>query len=60
MLATVHYEIGTYEGEVHVNASPDDDDDFIIAKAKRVAAHRFGPMPLGMYRERWKVTNRDD
>lgn len=59
MLATVRYQIATYEGDIHVNVSDDDDDDTIIAKAKRVAERR-GIGFLGPCYERWRVTKREE
>ena len=58
MIATVHYEIATYEGDLQVNASPDDDDDTIIAKAKRIAKQRLIGFSGPCY-ERWRVTKRE-
>lgn len=59
MLATVHYDLGQYSGKISVNVSPDDDDEFVIAKAKRALAQRHGPMPSGLYSSRWRVTERE-
>ena len=35
MVRTVKYQIGQYSGTVTVNCNEDDDNDTIIAKAKR-------------------------
>ena len=57
MLATVKYQIATYSGEVKVNCGPDDEDENIIAKAKRILHSRCGHFPSGY--ESWKVISRD-
>lgn len=59
MLATVRYEIATYEGDIHVNVSADDDDDTIIAKAKRIAERR-GIGFSGPCYESWRVIKRQE
>ena len=35
MMATVKYQIATYSGEVQVNCNENDEDEYIIAKAKK-------------------------
>lgn len=55
MLVTVHYQIGTYEGEIQVNASSDEEESTIIARAKRVLYQRSGGPPAGLRSERWRV-----
>lgn len=57
MTAVVKYQVATYSGEVEVSCDPDDDNDVIIAKAKRIERHRFGgSFPFGY--ESWKVIDR--
>ncbi len=57
MLATVKYQVATYSGEVKVNCSPNDEDNFIIAKAKKILRQSSGSLPFGY--ESWKVVNRE-
>jgi hypothetical protein len=59
MTATVKYQIGTYAGTVQVNYNPEDDDDIIIARAKRILRNRAGSFPAEIYYESWRVTSRD-
>jgi hypothetical protein len=35
MIATVKYQVATYSGEVQVNCNENDEDEYIIAKAKK-------------------------
>lgn len=57
MIATVKYQIATYTGEIQVNCEPNEEDEFIIAKAKRILRiHSGGSTPFGS--ESWKVLNR--
>jgi hypothetical protein len=35
-IATVKYQIATYSGEVQVNCNKNDENEYIIAKAKRI------------------------
>ena len=57
MIATVKYQVATYSGEVVVNCNEDDEDDYIIAKAKRILRQRGGSsLPFGY--ESWKVLDR--
>lgn len=57
MIATVKYQIATYSGEVHVNCNENDEDECIIAKAKRIVTQRAsGSLPYGY--ESWKVIER--
>ena len=52
MLAKVKYQIATYSGEVQVNCSENDEDEHIIAKAKRILTQKSGgSLPFGY--ERW-------
>jgi len=57
MKATVKYQIATYSGEVQVNCNENDEDEYIIAKAKRIVTQRAGgSLPFGY--ENWKVIGR--
>ena len=57
MTAVVKYQVATYSGEVHVNCDENDDDDVIIAKAKRIVTQRSGgSLPFGY--ERWWIIER--
>ena len=57
MIATVRYQVAAYSGEVHVNCDENDEDEYIIAKAKKIVARRAGgSLPLGY--ESWKVIER--
>ena len=57
MIATVKYQIATYSGEVQVNCNENDEDECIIAKAKRIVTQRSGgSLPYGY--ESWKVIER--
>lgn len=57
MIATVKYQIATYSGEVQVNCNENDEDEVIIAKAKRIVTQRSGgSLPFGY--ESWKVMER--
>ena len=57
MIATVKYQIATYSGEVQVNCNENDEDEVIIAKAKRIVTQRSGgSLPYGY--ESWKVVER--
>lgn len=57
MIATVKYQIATYSGEVQVKCNENDDNDVIIAKAKRIVTQRAGgSLPFGY--ESWKVVRR--
>lgn len=47
MTATVKYQIATYSGTVEVDCDPDDDNEYIIAKAKVQLRRRAGSFPLG-------------
>lgn len=55
MIAIVKYQIATYSGEIRVPCDPEDDNDIIIAKAKRVLRNRAGEFPFGY--QSWKVTD---
>lgn len=57
MIATVKYQVATYSGEVQVNCKENDEDEYIITKAKRIATRRAGDsLPFGY--ESWKVVRR--
>lgn len=57
MIATVKYQVTTYSGEVKVNCNVDDEDEYIIAKAKNMVTQRAGgSLPFGY--ESWKVIKR--
>ncbi len=57
MLATVKFQIGTQEGIVNVNVEPGDEDEAVIAKAKRLATQRY-PSTIGIASETWTITGR--
>lgn len=57
MIATVKYQIATYSGEVQVNCNENDENEVIIAKAKRIVTQKAGgSLPFGY--ESWKVVRR--
>lgn len=57
MIATVKYRVATYSGEVQVNCDENDEDEYIIAKAKIIVTQRSGgSLPFGS--ESWKVVER--
>lgn len=57
MIATVKYKVATYSGEVQVNCNENDEDEYIIAKAKRIVTQMAGgSLPFGY--ESWKVVER--
>lgn len=56
MIATVKYQVATYSGEVKINCDSDDENEIIIAKAKRSLSQRYGPLPFGY--ESWEVIER--
>lgn len=59
MTATVKYQIATYKGEIQVFCDADDDNDVIIAKAKRALKQRSGgSLPYGY--ESFEITKRED
>ena len=57
MTATVRYQVATYQGEVIVNCNENDEDEYIIAKAKRIVKQRAGGSLPFCY-ESWKVVER--
>jgi hypothetical protein len=58
MIATVKYQVATYSGEVKVNCDKNDEDEYIIAKAKRIVIQRAGGGSLPFGYESWKVVER--
>lgn len=57
IVALVNYQVATYSGEVQVNCDENDEDEYIIAKAKRIVTQRAGgSLPFGY--ESWKVVER--
>ncbi len=56
---TVHYDVGTYEGDVVVWADTDAETDQVVAKAKR-EVYRGARPPAGLYSEQWRVTEKVD
>jgi hypothetical protein len=59
-MVTVKYNIGTYSGEVEVTCEPEDDNEQIIAKAKKLLKQKVGSYPAGMYYEHYKVIRPED
>lgn len=56
-LATIKYQIATYSGTVEVNCLENDDNDFIIAQArKKVRRLAGGSLPFGY--QSFKIINR--
>ena len=48
MIVIVSYSITNYPmGEIRVSCDPDEDDQFIIARAKKQLKRRFGFVPIG-------------
>ncbi|WP_375585953.1 hypothetical protein [Cyclobacterium xiamenense] len=57
MTATVKYRVATYQGEVQVPCDPDDENEVIIAKAKRIVTRQAGgSLPWGS--QSWRVIDR--
>ena len=57
MIATVRYQVATYSGEVRVNCNENDEDEYIIAKAKRIVKQKSWRLAAFGY-ESWKVVER--
>jgi hypothetical protein len=57
MLAIVKYQVATYLGEVSVFCDENDDDEVIIAKAKRILT-KSGSLPFGY--QSWKVERKNE
>lgn len=54
MTAIVKYKIATYSGEVEVDCDENDEDEIIIARAKKIVTQRSGgSLPYGY--ESWEV-----
>lgn len=60
MIATVKYQIATYSGEAQVGCCPNDENEIIIAKAKRIVKQRFGGCSFPFGYESWKVIDRHE
>ena len=60
MTATVYYKVGMYEGTIHLNCDPNEDNEYIIARAKKILLQQAKSFPLGIYYESWKVTARTE
>jgi hypothetical protein len=59
MLATVKYQVATYSGEIKVICDENHDDEYIIAKAKRIVIQRYGgSLPYGY--QSWRVVDRSN
>lgn len=57
MIAIVKYQVATYSGEVQVYCDENDEDEYIIAKARRIVIQKAGgSLPFGY--ESWKVVER--
>lgn len=57
MNAIVKYQVATYEGTVCVYCEPDDENELIIAKAKKIVTRLAGgSLPYGS--QSWKVVER--
>jgi len=52
---TVTYQIATYSGSVQVLCDENDENDVIIAKAKRILKNKVGNLPFGY--ESWNIVN---
>lgn len=56
-IALVKYQVATYSGTLHVTCTGYDEDEVVIAKAKRLLRARAGGfLPMGY--ESWKVIER--
>lgn len=57
-MAVVKYQIATYSGTVDVYCDPNDDNDYIIAKAKKILRQNCGgKLPYGY--ENFKIISRE-
>ncbi len=56
-IATVKYQIATYSGTIKIPYNDDRDDDWILAKAKKILRQKSGPFPFGF--QSWKITERN-
>ena len=58
-LVEVKYQVATYKGSVYVNADPDEDNETIIAIARKKAIRiAGGSLPFGY--ESWTVIRKND
>lgn len=47
-IATVRYHVATYSGEISVNCADDEDNETVIARARRALGQRSaGGLPFG-------------
>lgn len=57
MEATVRYQIENYIGEIQISCDENDENEHIIAMAKKIVRQKWGvSLPLGY--ESWKVVKR--
>jgi hypothetical protein len=56
MIAIVKYQIATYSGEIEVICDEAEDNEVIIAKAKRILKAKAGTFPFGY--DSWKIVDR--
>ena len=57
MRATVRYQIADYKGVIEIDCDENEEDNFIIARAKKIVTQRAGgSLPFGS--ETWKVVDR--
>jgi len=56
MIAVVKYQLATYSGTIRISCKENDEDKFIIAKAKKILRWKTGGFPLGS--ESWKIIKR--
>lgn len=58
MIAIVKYQVATYSGKVEISCNSDEENEHIIARAKRIVTRQAGgSLPFGY--ESWKVVSRD-
>ena len=56
-IATVKYNIATYEGTIDVDYDSDsEEDEVIIAKAKQILKRKSGEFPIGY--QCWRIIKR--
>jgi len=62
MTATVEYSIGTYSGTIEVSCDENDDNEYIIARAKSALRRKCGASiyPSGCCYEQWEVVDRSE
>ena len=59
MLATVKYQIATYSGTIQVDCSENDENEYIISKAKNILRRQSGgSFPLGC--QYFEIANKED